>query len=74
MIVPVAFLAFAYPLPDNLYIEFSTTLQRLSSDIGAGVLTVAGVPVSRDTVRSPLTRNRTLGTRQAASASAAASR
>ena len=48
VIVPVAFLAFAYPLPDNLYIELSTTLQRLSSEIGAGVLTAAGVPVLLD--------------------------
>jgi len=48
VIVPVAFLAFAYPLPDNLYIELSTTLQRLSSEIGAGLLTAAGVPVLLD--------------------------
>jgi len=48
VIVPVAFLAFAYPLPDNLYIELSTTLQWLSSEIGAGLLTAAGVPVLLD--------------------------
>jgi len=48
VIVPVLFLIFAYPLPDNLYIELSTTLQRLSSQIGAGVLDAVGIPVFLD--------------------------
>ena len=48
LIVPVGFLIFAYPLPDNVYIELSTTLQRLSSQIGTGVLRAVGVPVLLD--------------------------
>ncbi len=48
LIVPVAFLIFAYPLPDYLYIELSTTLQLISSKIGAGMLDAFGVPVFLD--------------------------
>jgi exosortase D (VPLPA-CTERM-specific) len=48
LIVPVAFLMFAYPLPDYLYIELSTTLQLISSRIGAGLLDTFGVPVFLD--------------------------
>lgn len=48
VIVPLAFMLFAYPLPDYAYIEISTSLQLISSQIGADVLDALGVPVFLD--------------------------
>ena len=48
LVVPVAFLALAYPLPDNVHVALSVSLQELSSAIGAGVLDRLGVPVLRE--------------------------
>jgi len=48
LVVPISFLMFAYPLPDYLYIELSTSLQLVSSTIGAGLLDTVGVPVFLD--------------------------
>ena len=46
--VPTAFLLFGFPLPDTLFVKVSTTLQLLSSQIGAGLLDGLGVPVFLD--------------------------
>lgn len=44
-IVPVGFLVFGFPLPTYTYVEVSTTLQLISSQLGAGILDGFGVPV-----------------------------
>jgi len=48
LLVPLGFLALAYPLPDYLYIELSTRLQLVSSQIGVALLDAIGVPVLLD--------------------------
>jgi len=48
VVVPAAFLFFSYPIPNYFYIELSTSLQLVSSQIGAGLLDALDVPVFLD--------------------------
>jgi exosortase D (VPLPA-CTERM-specific) len=48
LIVPIGFLVFGFPLPSYTYVEVSTSLQLVSSKLGAGILDVVGVPVYLD--------------------------
>jgi exosortase D (VPLPA-CTERM-specific) len=48
LLVPLAFLTLAYPLPDYLFIEISTSMQLVSSRIGAGLLDAADIAVFLD--------------------------
>ena len=48
LVVPIGFLAFGFPLPSYLYVEVSTMLQLVSSQLGAGLLDLVGVPVFLD--------------------------
>lgn len=48
LLAPIGLLFLAYPLPDNLYIELSTRLQWLSSQLGAIILDALRVPVYVD--------------------------
>lgn len=45
---PLAFLLFALPVPAPLYVAISTDLQLISSELGAWMLDLAGVPVFLD--------------------------
>jgi len=47
-VVPLGFLAFGLPLPATIFIKLSTTLQLVSSQIGAAVLGGLGIPVFLD--------------------------
>jgi exosortase D (VPLPA-CTERM-specific) len=42
--VPLVFLAFAFPLPDDLYVSVSLALQLISSQLGSGLLEMMGIP------------------------------
>jgi exosortase D (VPLPA-CTERM-specific) len=46
--VPLAFLLFAFPLPGSLAVPLSTTLQLISSRLGAGILDLLGISVFLD--------------------------
>jgi exosortase D (VPLPA-CTERM-specific) len=46
--LPLAFLYFAFPLPGSVYVPLSTTLQFISSELGAGMLRLLGVSVFLD--------------------------
>jgi exosortase D (VPLPA-CTERM-specific) len=46
--VPIAFLAFGFPIPEYFYVGISTSLQMISSQLGAGMLDLIGIPVYRD--------------------------
>ena len=48
LVAPIGFLAFGFPLPSYFYIEISTSLQLISSQLGAAILTGVGVPVFLD--------------------------
>jgi exosortase len=48
LVVPFAFLALGFPLPSYTYIEVSTSLQLISSQIGASLLHFFGIPVFLD--------------------------
>lgn len=48
LVVPVGFLVFGFPLPSYAYVEVSTSLQLVSSQLGAGFLSLFGVPVFLD--------------------------
>lgn len=45
LITPLILMLFAYPLPDYINIEVSTSLQLISSYLGATILDIVGVPV-----------------------------
>ena len=46
--LPIAFLLFAFPLPGSLAVPLSTTLQLISSRLGAGILDLLGISVFLD--------------------------
>jgi exosortase D (VPLPA-CTERM-specific) len=48
LVVPVGFLVFGFPLPNYTYVEVSTSLQLISSQLGARFLDLAGVPAFLD--------------------------
>jgi exosortase D (VPLPA-CTERM-specific) len=48
LLAPLALLLTSYPLPTYAYIKLSTTLQLISSQLGAGMLDLIGVPVFLD--------------------------
>ena len=45
LVVPFGFLVFGFPLPTYAYVDVSTSLQLVSSQLGAGLLDFVGVPV-----------------------------
>jgi exosortase D (VPLPA-CTERM-specific) len=47
-LMPLLFLVFAFPLPGSLAVPLSTTLQLISSKLGAGILNLVGVSVFLD--------------------------
>jgi exosortase D (VPLPA-CTERM-specific) len=46
--VPLFFLLFAFPLPGSVAVPLSTTLQLISSQLGAGILNLLGISVFLD--------------------------
>jgi len=48
LIVPLGFLIFGFPLPTYAYVEVSTSLQLISSQLGAGLLKLVDIPVFLD--------------------------
>jgi exosortase D (VPLPA-CTERM-specific) len=46
--LPIAFLLFAFPLPGSLAVPLSTTLQLISSKLGAAILDLLGISVFLD--------------------------
>lgn len=45
---PLLFLYFAFPLPGSVYVPLSTSLQMISSNLGAGMLRMVGISVFLD--------------------------